>query len=105
MVTSHKMKKTLTKEFEIKDLRNPIYFIAMDVARLREDIYMSQRKYIIDLLTECEILECKQADTPMETTNKLGISRKGTPIDKGQYQRLVGKLIPYTHQVSIEVSS
>ena len=39
-------------EFEIKDLGNLKYFLGMEIARFREGIFVSQRKYIIDLLTE-----------------------------------------------------
>ena len=39
-------------EFEIKDLGNLTHFLGMEVARSKEGIFVSQRKYTIDLLKE-----------------------------------------------------
>ena len=46
------LKQRIGDEFEIKDLRNLKYFLRMEVARSKEGISVSQRKYIFDLLTE-----------------------------------------------------
>ncbi|KAA0041477.1 putative mitochondrial protein [Cucumis melo var. makuwa] len=84
-------------EFEIKDLRNLKYFLGMEVARSKEGIFMSQRKYTLDLLTETGMLRCLPANTPIEFNCKLGNSDDQVPIDKEQYQRFVGKLIYLSH--------
>lgn len=65
----------------------------MEVVRLKEGIVISQRKYILNLLDETALLGCKPADTPMNSTMRLNRGEESTPIDKGRYQRLVGKLI------------
>ncbi|RVW37266.1 Retrovirus-related Pol polyprotein from transposon TNT 1-94 [Vitis vinifera] len=91
------LKKLLTKEFEIKDLGNLKYFLGMEIARLKKGIAVSQRKYILDLLNETGMLGCKPAETPMDTTVKLEESDGSAPVDKGRYQRLVGKLIYLSH--------
>ncbi|KAL0561692.1 hypothetical protein IC582_002132 [Cucumis melo] len=43
---------------------------------------------------------CRPADTPIEFNYKLGNSDDQVPIDKEQYQRLVGKLIYLSHTCS-----
>ncbi|RVW42410.1 Retrovirus-related Pol polyprotein from transposon RE1 [Vitis vinifera] len=91
------LKKLLTKEFEIKDLGNLKYFLGMEIARSKKGIAVSQRKYVLDLLNETGMLGCKPAETPMDTTVKLEESDGSAPIDKGRYQRLVGKLIYLSH--------
>ncbi|KAI9162582.1 hypothetical protein LWI28_028704 [Acer negundo] len=88
-----RLKVFLAKEFEIKDLGNLKYFLGMEVARSKKGIVVSQRKYILDLLRETKMLECKPAETPMDHTIKLGTIEGSAPVDKGRYQRLVGKLI------------
>ena len=93
----YKLKSCLAKEFEIKDLGNLKYFLGIEVAWSRKGIFVSQRKYVLDLLKETEMLKCKLADTPMDHTNKLGTMEGSAPIDKGRYQRLVGKLVYLTH--------
>ena len=92
-----RLKKVLAKEFEIKDLGSLKYFLGMEIARSKQGIVVSQRKYILDLLRETKMLECKPAETPMDYTVKLGMIENGAPVDKGRYQRLVGKLIYLSH--------
>ncbi|WJZ81635.1 hypothetical protein VitviT2T_001468 [Vitis vinifera] len=91
------LKKLLTKEFEIKDLGNLKYFLGMEIARSKKGIAVSQRKYVLDLLNETGMLGCKPTETPMDTTIKLEESDGSAPVDKGRYQRLVGKLIYLSH--------
>ena len=91
------LKKLLTKEFEIKDLGNLKYFLIMEIARSKKGIAVSQLKYVLDLLNEIRKLGCKPVETPMDTTIKLEESDGSAPIDKGRYQRLVGKLVYLSH--------
>ena len=92
-----KLKKMLATEFEIKDLGNLRYFLGMEVARSKEGIVISQRKYILDLLKETGMLGCKPAVTPMESIRIPNRGEEIVPVDKGRYQRLVGKLIYLSH--------
>ncbi|RVW85510.1 Retrovirus-related Pol polyprotein from transposon RE1 [Vitis vinifera] len=91
------LKKYLSEEFEVKDLGNLKYFLGMEVARSRKGIVVSQRKYILDFLKETCMLGCKPIDTPMDSQKKLGIEKESTPVDRGRYQRLVGRLIYLSH--------
>ena len=52
---------------------------------------------MLDLLTETEMLASNPIDTPMKMNHKLGETKKQTPMNKGCYQRLVGKLIYLSH--------
>ncbi|CAM8882627.1 unnamed protein product [Rhodiola kirilowii] len=76
--------------------RNEI-FLGMEIARSKEGIVISQRKYILDLLKETGMSACKPTDTPVDPNQKLGNIQKGVPINKPHYQRLVGKLIYLSH--------
>ncbi|KAL6319268.1 hypothetical protein AAG906_013942 [Vitis piasezkii] len=67
------------------------------LARSRQGIFLSQRKYILDLLAEVGLLECKPADIPIVQNHKLGEYVDQVPTDKQRYQRLVGKLIYLSH--------
>jgi len=46
------LKGRLQQSFEVKDLGKLKYFVGMEIARSKEGIYISQRKYILDLLKE-----------------------------------------------------
>ncbi|KAA0039571.1 Copia protein [Cucumis melo var. makuwa] len=65
-VEINQLKQRMGNEFEIKNLGNLKYFLGMEVARSKEGISVSQRKYILDLLTETAMLGCRPADTLIE---------------------------------------
>ncbi|CAL2267477.1 unnamed protein product [Prunus armeniaca] len=79
------------KEFKMKDWGDLNYFLGIVVARSKTGIFLSQRKYVMDLLTETEMLGCKPADTPIEMNHKLCEDMDQEPTNKEQYQRLVGR--------------
>ncbi|RVW36389.1 Retrovirus-related Pol polyprotein from transposon RE1 [Vitis vinifera] len=90
-----RLKKVLATEFKVKDLGQMRYFLGMEVARSRKGISISQRKYVLDLLTETGMLGCKPSDTPIKARNKM--ESDGKPVDRERYQRLVGRLIYLSH--------
>ncbi|RVW64339.1 Retrovirus-related Pol polyprotein from transposon RE1 [Vitis vinifera] len=92
-----RLKTVLSKEFEIKDLGTLRYFLGMEVARSSKGIFVSQRKYTLDLLKETGMLGCKPSNTPMDPFNKIGSKEDMVAVDKGRYQRLVGRLIYLSH--------
>ena len=60
------LKQCLAKEFEIKDLGNLKYFLGIMVAWSKQDIFISQQKYVIDLLRETGMMASKPVATPIE---------------------------------------
>ena len=93
---ARRLKGELNKEFEIKDLGNLRYFLGIEVARSRKGIFISQRKYVLDLLKEISMLGCKVVETPMEVNHKVEIIMREV-VNRESYQRLVGKLIYFSH--------
>lgn len=84
------LKQQLSSEFEVKDLGITRYFLGMEVVRSKEDFFISQRKYTLDLLKD---MGCRLAGTPLEKGWKNDEEGKDIPVDKERYQRLVGRLI------------
>ena len=91
------LRDNLFQEFEMKDLGMLKYFLGIEVLRSNQGILISQRKYILDLLTETGMIDCKPVDTPVMVNHELSKDSKEGPTDKGRYQRLVGKLIYLSH--------
>lgn len=51
------LKKFHAREFEVKDL-------GMEFARSKKGIFVTQRKFVLDLLEETNLLGCKPVETP-----------------------------------------
>ncbi|XP_020417916.1 uncharacterized protein LOC109948642 [Prunus persica] len=92
-----KLQKYLSQEFEMKDLGDLKYFLGIEVVRSTIGIFLSQIKYVLDLLTETRMLGCKPVDTPIEMNHKLCEDIDQEPTNKEQYQHLVGSLIYLAH--------
>ena len=71
------LKSCLAKEFEIKDQENLKYFLGIEVTRSKEGIFISQRKYVMDLLKETGMLGSRAQDTSMDPNVKLGDDPSG----------------------------
>ncbi|XP_057835178.1 uncharacterized mitochondrial protein AtMg00810-like [Cryptomeria japonica] len=87
----------LSSEFEMKDLGPLKHFLGIEVSRSDKGIFLSQRKYALDLLRETSMSACQPIDTPVEEGLKLCIESNQVPVDKGRYQRLVGRLMYLAH--------
>ena len=91
------LKSKLFQEFEIKDLRRLKYFLGIEVLRSHRGIFISQWKYVLDLLAEIGMLDCKPIDTPLMVNHGLQMKQEGELTDRVQYQRLVGNLVYLEH--------
>nr|KYP50092.1 hypothetical protein KK1_028166 [Cajanus cajan] len=80
----------------MKDLGKLKYFLGIEIAYSKNGIFISQRKYVLDLLKETGKLGCRTSTVPIEQNHKIG-SEESAPVEKAQYQRLVGKLIYLSH--------
>lgn len=68
------LKSSLTKEFEIKNLGFLWYFLGIEVATLNKNIFLSQWKYVLDLLKESGMEGCKPCATPIEVNHKMVVT-------------------------------
>ncbi|XP_019082856.1 PREDICTED: uncharacterized protein LOC109125540 [Camelina sativa] len=93
------VKTHLKSVFDIKDLGELKYFFGIEVCRSPEGLFLSQRKYTLDLLYEKGKLGAKPVDTPLPDGYQVERKgeRKDPPYkDPSRYRRLVGKLIYLT---------
>lgn len=89
-------RKKLATKFEMKDLGRLKYFRETEILG-HNKVHFSQLKYILNLLSEVGMLECKLAEFPIIQNHKLCKYRDQILTDKGKYQMLVGKLIYLSH--------
>jgi hypothetical protein len=83
----------LKNKFDIKDLDFLKYFLSIEIAHSHRNLFLSQRKYVLDLLRETRKIGCKPSSTPIDSKTKIN-NEEEEPLDnENQYQILVGKLI------------
>ena len=87
----------LAKKFEIKDLGKLKYFIGIEVARSKQGNFISQQKYVIDLLGETGIMASKPVMTLIEQNHRLSEALGEKKVDRKMYQQLIGRLIYLAH--------
>lgn len=80
------LKEQLCSEFEMKDLGDLKYFLGIEVDRSEQGIFISQQKYILDLLAEVGMLDCKPARAPMLVNQKMEFEEDRSDADCGGYQ-------------------
>jgi len=59
------------QQFRTKDFNQLKYFLSIEVAHSEQGIYVSQRKYALDMLEETRMLGCKSVDTHVDPNIKL----------------------------------
>jgi hypothetical protein len=87
------IKSILDTQFKIKDLGVLKYFLGLEVAHSKEGIYISQRKYCLDLLESSGLFGSKPATTPLDTSTKLYQDNSKPFADVSCYRRLIGRLL------------
>lgn len=89
------LKKSLQSKFAIKDLGVLKYFLGIEMATSSKGLFLNQRKYLMDLLEEAEMMDSKPCATPLNS--KLKLEWEGDQLSNVvEYQKLVGKLIYLT---------
>jgi hypothetical protein len=97
-----RLKGSLSKVFEVKDLGRVKYFLGIEVARSAKGIAISQRMYTLDLLSDMGMMGCRVAPTPIGQNHKV-TSQSGELVDKEKYQRFVGRLL-YLYQTRPDIA-
>nr|KYP75381.1 hypothetical protein KK1_008108 [Cajanus cajan] len=54
----------------MKDLGILKYFLGIEVARGKDGLFLSRRKYVLDIISEAGLLGARPVSTPMEQNKK-----------------------------------
>lgn len=89
------VKSMLSPHFMLKDLGAAKYFLGLELSRSTTGIYISQRKYCLQILDDCGFLATKPFAQPMHPSSRL-TAVSGTLLDPtatSEYRRLIGRLL------------
>ncbi|XP_066373702.1 uncharacterized mitochondrial protein AtMg00810-like [Miscanthus floridulus] len=87
----HRIIAALHREFSMKDLGELHHFLGMQVQRTASGLFLSQHRYMLDILEHAGMADCKSCATPVDINPKL--SADGDPIfDATDYRSLAGAL-------------
>ena len=91
MIGISSLKSFLHSQFHTKNLGMLKYLSGVKVMRSKHRIFLSQRKYVLNLLSETGKLTTKSCQSPM--AQSLHHTREGELFeDPKRYKRLVGKM-------------
>jgi hypothetical protein len=69
------------------------YFLGFQVKQLQEVTFISQTKYIQDILKKFGLKNAKPIKTPMGTNEHLDLDTEGKSVDQKVYRSMIGSLL------------
>jgi hypothetical protein len=69
------------------------YFLGFQIKQLQDDTFISQTKYIQDILKKFGMKDGKPIKTPMETNGHLDLDTGGKSVDQKVYQSMIESLL------------
>jgi hypothetical protein len=93
---SHEFATKMSKEFEMSMIGELNFFLGLQIKQLKEGTFISQDKYVKDILKKFKMDDCKAIKTPMATNAHLNLDVDGKPVDQSLYRSLIGSLLYLT---------
>ena len=86
-------KNFMIGEFEMTDLGSMNYFLGLEVKQSDTGIFISQEKYVNDLLEKFQMKDCNPVKFPMNTNQKFNLNDGEERIDDHLYRSLIGSML------------
>ena len=83
----------MKKEFEISMLGELTSFIGLQVSQSEKGIFISQTKYIKEMLKIFKMEDSKPISTPMVTSCKLSKDDESLEVDHTMHRSMIGSLL------------
>jgi hypothetical protein len=91
--TCEEFSRIMIQKFEMSMMRELKYFLGFQVKQLQEGTFISQTKYIQDILTKFGSKDAKPIKTPMGTNGHLDLDTGGKSVDQKVYWSMIGSLV------------
>ncbi|GJW91519.1 uncharacterized mitochondrial protein-like protein, partial [Tanacetum coccineum] len=89
-------KKMMHKKFQMSSMSELTFFLGLQVKQKEDGIFISQDKYVTEILKKFGFSDVKTASTSMETHKPLLIDADGKDVDKHMYISMIGSLMYLT---------
>jgi hypothetical protein len=89
----------MKNEFEMSLLGGLLFFLDLHICQRNQGIFISQTKYIKEMLKRFGMEDCKLVTTPMQTNFKLRKDDDSKSIDQRQYRSMIGSLLYVTTSI------
>nr|ABF96928.1 retrotransposon protein, putative, Ty1-copia subclass [Oryza sativa Japonica Group] len=86
----------MSREFEMSMIGELSFFLGLQIKQLKDGTFVSQTKYIKDLLKRFGLDDAKPIKTPMATNGHLDLDEGGKPVDLMLYHSTIGSLLYLT---------
>jgi hypothetical protein len=83
----------MIQKFKMSMMGELKYFLRFQVKQLQDGIFISQTKYIQDILNKFGMKDAKPIKTPMGTNGHLNLDTGGKSIDQKVYRSMIGSLL------------
>jgi hypothetical protein len=91
--TCEEFSRIMTQKFEMSMMGELKYFLGFQVKQLQEGTFISQTKYIQDILNKFGMKDAKPIKTPMGTNGHLDLDTRGKSVDQKVYRSMIGSLL------------
>nr|GEU88081.1 putative ribonuclease H-like domain-containing protein [Tanacetum cinerariifolium] len=88
--------KMMHKKFQMSSMGELTFFLGLQVKQKQDGIFISQDKYVAEILKKYRFSEVKNASTPMVTQNPLLKDEDGKEVDVYMYRSMIGSLMYLT---------
>ncbi|GJW65418.1 putative ribonuclease H-like domain-containing protein [Tanacetum coccineum] len=86
----------MQKEFKMSSMGELTFFLGLQVKQTTAGIFLSQDKYVKDILNKFDFRNIKPASTPIEAHKSLGKDEEGEEVDVHLYRSMIGCLMYLT---------
>jgi hypothetical protein len=91
--TCEEFSRIMTQKFEMSMMGELKYFLGFQVKQLHEGTFISQTKYIQNILNKFGMKDAKPIKTPMGTNGHLDLDTGGKSIDQKVYRLMIDSLL------------
>nr|GEZ82369.1 uncharacterized mitochondrial protein AtMg00810-like [Tanacetum cinerariifolium] len=90
------LEKMMKDKFQISSMRELTFFLGLQVKQKKDGIFISQDKYVAEILSKFRLTKGKSASTPIDTEKPLLKDPDGKDVDVYTYTSTIGSLMYLT---------